>query len=223
MVISAPPSIETLMAEAIALLPSALAGNEAAGRRFARTWHRLVRGLVPDDAPPATVAVLDHLALTAPFDPSGPGQALVSAAADIVGVVPLPAGSPAPLPGEVDYQRFSRTVLAEISGAGTGIERLIAGWQLGISDVARLFGVSRQAVQQWLNDRVPLSRQPKLLDVLRIADLLERNLLRDRIPAVVRSPATAFEGRSMLELIALDRHHELLDDVARSFEWAATA
>ena len=52
----------------------------------------------------------------------------------------------------------------------------MAGWQLSVSDVARLFGVTRQAVQQWLEDGVPAARQPKLLQILRIGDLLERNL-----------------------------------------------
>ena len=92
-----------------------------------------------------------------------------------------------------------------------------------ISDVARLFGVTRQAVQQWLEDGVPAARQPKLLQVLRIADLLQRNLQHPRIPAVVRSDAGAYGGRSMLELIADDRHDELLESVERSFDWAVTA
>jgi hypothetical protein len=99
----------------------------------------------------------------------------------------------------------------------------MAGWQLSISDVARLFGVTRQAVQQWLEDGVPAARQPKLLQILRIGDLLERNLQPSRIPAVVRSDAAAYGGRSMLELIADDRHDELLGSVERSFDWASTA
>jgi transcriptional regulator with XRE-family HTH domain len=211
--------VDALLEEALAFLPRALEGDETAARRFARAWRRLVRAIVPEDAAPTAAAVLDHLALTAPFDPRGPGGALVSAAAGIIGRMSAET-RPAPLPEPLVYQRFSRTVLAEISGGG--LERLIAGWQLGISDLARLFGVSRQAVQQWLDDGVPPSRQPKLLDVLRIADLLERNLLPERIPAVVRSPASALDDLTMFELIALDRHQELLDEVARSFDWAAT-
>ncbi len=214
--------IDLLLEEVVAFLPRALAGDEAAGRRYARAWRRLVHAVVPDDSPAAAAVILDHLALTAPFDPGGPARALVSVASGIIGPVPIATDTgPAPLPQALDYQRFSRTVLAEISGAGTGLERLLAGWQLGISDVARLFGVSRQAVQQWLDDGVPPSRQPKLQDVHRIADLLERNMLSERIPAVVRSPAPAFDDLSMLELIALDRHGELLEEVARSFDWAA--
>ena len=35
---------------------------------------------------------------------------------------------------------------------GLELARLMAGWQLSTLDVARLFGVTRQAVQQWLED-----------------------------------------------------------------------
>jgi hypothetical protein len=78
-------------------------------------------------------------------------------------------------------------------------------------------------VQQWLDDGVPAARQPKLLQILRVGDLLERNLEHPRIPAVVRSGAGAYGGRSMLELIAADGHDELLESVERSFDWASTA
>ncbi len=39
----------------------------------------------------------------------------------------------------------------------------------------------------------------------------------------MRAPAAAYGGRSMLQLIAADRHHELLELVARSFDWATIA
>lgn len=39
----------------------------------------------------------------------------------------------------------------------------------------------------------------------------------------MRSPAPGYDGATMLQLIAQDRHQEILDSVARSFDWAATA
>lgn len=208
-------------------LPAALRGDEASARQYAREWHALVRQLLDahPEAPAATGDVLDHVALTAPFDPSGPLHALMSAADGIIGgMSPHVAATTAlELPDQLDYQRFARVVLAELSGAGTGLERLLAAWQLTVTDAAELFGVRRQAVQQWLAEGVPAARQPKLLTVLQIADLLERNVLPERIPAVVRSPARAYGGASMLQMIAADRHGTLLGSVARSFGWAATA
>lgn len=210
----------------LAPLRAALRGDEASARRFARAWRRLVRQLAGDGpVEPAALDVLDHLALTAPFAGGGPITALVSVARGIIAdVPPLPTDDgPATLPDPVAYQRFSRVVLLELSGAGTGLERLIAAWQLSVSDVARLFGVARQAVQQWLDDGVPTARQPKLATILRIADLLDRNLLPERVPAVVRTPAAAYGDRSILQAIADDDHESVREVVERSFDWTATA
>lgn len=206
-------------------LPSALRGDEASARRYARAWRRLVRDLLTGDAPPGAVDVLDQLALTAPFAASGPIDALVSAAGGIIdGVPPTPVVvDPAAFPDPLAYQRFSRVVLLELSGAGTGLERLMAAWQLSVTDVARLFGVARQAVQQWLDDGAPAARQPKLATILRLADLLDRNLLPERVPGVVRTPAAAYGNRSMLQAIAADDQGAVYEAVARSFDWASTA
>lgn len=215
-----------LVREVERALPKALRGEAAAARRYARAWRGLVRSLLAShEAAAAAADVLDHVALTAPFHPDGPIQALLSAAAGIIrGMRSSPVTSaPAPIPAPLHYERFTLTVLDELAGHGSDLAFLMAGWQLSISDLARLFGVTRQAVQQWLEDGVPAARQPKLLQVLRIADLLQRNLQHPRIPAVVRSDAGAYGGRSMLELIADDRHDELLESVERSFDWAVTA
>jgi hypothetical protein len=215
-----------LVREVERALPKALRGEAAGARRYAKAWQGLVRALLTShDAGAAAADVLDRLALTAPFHPDGPINALLSAAAGIIsGMRPSPvSSSSAPLPAPLQYERFSLAVLRELSRPSSDLAGLMAGWQLSVSDVARLFGVTRQAVQQWLDDGVPAARQPKLLQILRIGDLLERNLELPRIPAVVRSDAGAYGGRSMLELIAEDRHDELLSSVERSFDWASTA
>jgi hypothetical protein len=207
-------------------LPRALRGEAAAARRYARAWRALVRALLAShDAGAAAADVLDRVALTAPFHADGPVRALMSAAGGIIPGMRTPstAAPPAPLPEPLAYERFALAVLRELSGEDTGLEHLMATWELSVSDVARLFGVSRQAVQQWLDDGVPPARQPKLLHLLRIGDLLERNLQGGRIPAIVRSEADAYRGRSILQLITDDRQEELLTSVERSFDWAATA
>jgi hypothetical protein len=215
-----------LVREVERALPRALRGEAAAARRYAKAWRGLVRALFAShDAAAAAADMLDHLALTAPFHPDGPINALLSAAAGIISGMRTSSVSspPAPLPAPLEYERFAVAVLHELSGPGSDLTRLMSGWQLSISDAARLFGVTRQAVQQWLNDGVPAARQPKLLQILRIGDLLERNLELPRIPAVVRSDAGVYGGRSMLKMIADDRQDELFESVERSFDWASTA
>lgn len=215
-------------AEVSRRLPLALRGDGAACIAYARTWRRLVAELLAPypDAPAGAAGVLERLALTAPFEPEGPLRALVSVAAGIIPGMEAPAATrtpPAPPPDPVDLARFTRLVLAELIGAGTGLGALMASWHLSVTDVARLFGVRRQAVQQWLAEGVPPARRPKLLAICGIADLLERNLLPERIPAVVRTPSPADEGATMLDAIAADRHDELLERTRRSFDWARTA
>ncbi len=217
-----------LVADVRRWLPAALAGDEQAARRYARAWRALVLVLMAEnpEAPPAATEVLDHLALTAPFDHEGPFQALVSVAAGIIPgmeLVTAPRTARSALPRPDDYARFARTVVNELSGAGPGLDHLMASWGVTVTDVARLFGVRRQAVQQWLDQGLPAARQPKLVAILEIADLLERNLLPERIPGIVRTASEAYDGRSMLELIAADRQDDLLQSVRRSFDWAWSA
>ena len=216
------------VAEVELALPLALRGDEAGCRRYAQAWRRVVRELLEPypDTPAASVAVLEHLALTAPFGADGALGALVSVAAAIIPDMQAPtvtARPPARPPEPTGLARFTRLVLAELDGAGTGLEPLMASWHLSVTDLGRLFGVRRQAVQQWLEAGVPAARRPKLLAILGIADLLERNLQPERIPAVVRSPSAADGGRSMLEAIAADRYDEILERTRRSFDWAWSA
>jgi hypothetical protein len=207
-------------------LPLALRGDERSCIAYARAWRRLVADVLEPYPQAKAVGVLERLALTAPFEPDGPFRALVSVATAIIPGMSAPIAtrvSPAPPPDPADLARFTRLVLAELSGAGTGLEPLMASWDLSITDVARMFGVRRQAVQQWLGEGVPPARRSKLLAVLGIADLLERNLLPERIPGVVRTASEADGGRSMLDAIAADRHEELLERTRRSFDWAWSA
>jgi hypothetical protein len=236
--IDLPAGAEPLADELGSSMAAALRGNEGAARAYARAWRRLVRLVLAVEAPEAPAAaadVLDHLALTAPFSPwveaHGTARGLVLAAMSetrgiVPGMEPLPVplvSASGPFPDGLGYQRFSRVVLQELSGAGTGLERLMAAWRLSTTDVARLFGVRRQAVQQWLDEGVPPAREPKLTTILRVADLLERNLMAERIPAVVRSPAPAYGGSTLLDLIGDDRHEALLETTAESFDWSLSA
>ena len=96
-------------------------------------------------------------------------------------------------------------------------------FQLTSSDLASLFGVSRQAVDQWHQRGVPGDRQAKAATIAAVADLLSRRLKPERIPGIARRPAPAYGGLTMLEMIERERHYELLEATRRSFEWASNA
>ncbi len=94
---------------------------------------------------------------------------------------------------------------------------------LSETELAELFGVRRQAIGQWRRRGIPAARQEKAAAVASVADLLRHRLKPERIPGIARRPAPAYSGRTMLEMIRDDRHLELLMEVRRSFDWAATA
>ena len=120
-------------------------------------------------------------------------------------------------------QRFQRCVRRELSEPGNPLARLMWVFKLSKSELGRLFGVSRQAVDGWLAHGVPAEREEKLATLLALADLLERKLKVDRIPGIARRPADAYGGTTMLELIAEDRQRELLGLVRDSFAWSQAA
>jgi len=101
------------------------------------------------------------------------------------------------------------------------LRRLMDAFELSKTELASLFGVRRQAVDQWLERGVPPDRQEKVQTLVAICDLLERKLKAGRLAGVARRPADAYGGKTMLEMIAADRHRELLELVRDSFDWAS--
>jgi DNA-binding XRE family transcriptional regulator len=103
------------------------------------------------------------------------------------------------------------------------LRRVMDAFELSKTELASLFGVRRQAVDQWLERGVPSERQEKVQTLIAICDLLERKLKPGRLAGVARRPADAYGGKTMLELIAADQHRELLELVRDSFDWATAA
>ncbi len=87
------------------------------------------------------------------------------------------------------------------------IDRLMRLWALSAGDVARIFGVSRQAISKWRHTGIPAERMPAVADLATATDLLDRYVKRERIPAVVRRSAEVLGGRSLLD-VALEQKYE---------------
>ena len=141
---------------------------------------------------------------------------------------PLRAEAPTTRPGRVPLASrdvFLRRVRRHLDSTDEQVPllRVKSAFDLSTRELADLFGVSRQAVDQWAERGVPGDRQEKLGTILAVLDLLERKLKSGRLPGVARRPADAYGGKTMLELIEDDRHRELLDIVRASFDWASAA
>jgi DNA-binding transcriptional regulator YdaS (Cro superfamily) len=83
---------------------------------------------------------------------------------------------------------------------GASFAHTMEVWGLSQAEVARLFGVSRQAVGKWLRRGAPPERAGAIADLSAASDLLVHHLKRDRIPAVVRRPIPALGGESLVAL-----------------------
>ena len=103
------------------------------------------------------------------------------------------------------------------------LDEIQAAFGLSKGELGRLFGVSRQAVDQWRARGVPGGRQEKAATIAATANLLSHQLKSERLPGIARRPAAAYGGLTMLEMIERDHHRELLERVRDAFDWAATA
>jgi len=103
--------------------------------------------------------------------------------------------------------------------AGRALGRILDVWGLNQSDAGRLFGVTRQAVSKWLAGGVPAERSEAIADLAAATDLLVRHLKRDRIPAVVRRPAPALGGKSLVDLFATSSTRDVLEACRSMFDF----
>jgi len=105
---------------------------------------------------------------------------------------------------------------------GGALRRVLQTWDLSQSEAARRFGVSRQSVAKWLASGVPANRASSVAELSAATDLLEHYLKRDRIPGVVRRPATGLGGRSLLDLLEADTQGKVLEACRSMFDFART-
>ncbi|QBI20750.1 hypothetical protein ER308_15055 [Egibacter rhizosphaerae] len=91
------------------------------------------------------------------------------------------------------------------------LRRLLSVWDVSRAEAAAMFGVSRQALSQWVDHGdVPADRADRLATLSAATDLLEHYVKVDRIPAVVRRPAEDLGGESLLQLAVDGRADEAL-------------
>lgn len=181
------------------------------------------------------VRYLDHLIADVPFSPIltrfgrdvGVGIVAIDAVRLLLpGVLQLrldaSLGWP-DLPKSSDTIRYRRLVDLALRSMQPSLVRVRELFDLNTIELADLFGVTRQAVQQWeQNGDIPVTRREKLANLLSVGELLERKLAPGRLPLVARRRADVYGGITMLEMVHTDRDGELRTLTERAFDWSGT-
>jgi DNA-binding XRE family transcriptional regulator len=181
-------------------------------------------------------AALDQEAMSAPFSEwvgtlgVGRGTAVAFVAqlrSMLRDTKPLTLPREHHLPGwalsDAEAMRFYRAVGDELTRVRSPLDRVASVLGISRTELAHLFGVRRQAIEQWEARGVPGERQEKLATLDAIVDLLTAKLKTDRVPAVVRRPAAAYGDRSILEAITAGNEALVLGELRNAFDWAAAA
>lgn len=228
-------------------LPRALAGDQRQVHAYVNAYRQLVDRVLEAIGEtkalgekgvkaPWLKTALEQGAMSAPFTDwvsrlgigEGVGVAFVASMRQALpGAKPLTSDASRRPPGwdldTPDLLRFYRAVMAELERAVMPLERVQAILGLSRTELAALFGVRRQALDQWETRGVPAERQEKLATIGEIADLLGAKLKRDRVPGVIRRPGPAYGGRSILEAIAAGDQDLALAELRDAFDWGAAA
>lgn len=90
---------------------------------------------------------------------------------------------------------------------------------LSAADLGRIFGTSRQAVDQWMDRGVPPSRTAEVERVGDVVRYLRKKFKVDRLPQVVRNEVPALGQRSMLQVLIDDGAASLHDYLRAAFSY----
>jgi transcriptional regulator with XRE-family HTH domain len=89
-----------------------------------------------------------------------------------------------------------------VTSSNSALEHTQEVMGLSTAEVAALFGVRRQAVDQWRKNGMPPERAAHAERVADVATALYTELIPERIPQVVRTPARGLGGRTILQVLA---------------------
>jgi transcriptional regulator with XRE-family HTH domain len=74
-----------------------------------------------------------------------------------------------------------------------------------ITEVGRLFGVSRQAIEQWLRrDVIPVEHRADVDRMAEVAGELSKRFKTDRLPAIISTELPILDNRSISETLQTD-------------------
>ncbi len=109
--------------------------------------------------------------------------------------------------------------IAALLGARTPLDEIRDTLDLSWPELARLFGVQRQALEQWRTRGIPPARSADVDRLVEACRFLKRRLKRERIPQIVRTPSERLDNRSMLDFAAAEGSAALLEHLRALFSY----
>lgn len=184
--------------------------------------HEIVHQKFPDEVRRsalqlAGIKVIDA-GLTFGIDDDAPGGWLVWALAHELRDLATTCGvsvesirAPRPHPGGQGRGRLTITAgflstltqeVLRVTGSVSALDEIQQTFGLSSAETGALFGVTRQAVDQWRKNGVPAERVADVERVRDVARVLYEELIPERIPQVVRNAARGLGDRTILQVLA---------------------
>ncbi len=88
-----------------------------------------------------------------------------------------------------------------------------------LTSTGRLFGISREAANEWFSRGVPVDRMADVGRIADLADALQRRFKAERMPQIVRSELPGLGGRNILEIIGEQGTVAIFDLLDRAFSY----
>jgi len=87
------------------------------------------------------------------------------------------------------------------------------------TETGAIFGISRQALDEWYTKGVPMSRVADVGRVASLADALRARFVPERLPQIVREPLPGLGGESILRAIRAHGTGAIFDLLDRAFSY----
>jgi transcriptional regulator with XRE-family HTH domain len=102
----------------------------------------------------------------------------------------------------IAHKRYNADMKTLTASRGAALlDRIRSTLGLRESELADLFGVRRQSIQEWRTKGVPIARRASVERLVGLARVLREEIIESRIPEIVRTPDEWLDGKNMLETI----------------------
>lgn len=88
--------------------------------------------------------------------------------------------------------------------AAGSLREIRKAFSLNSEEAGSLFGITRQGYRKWEADGVPTARLADVDRTVQLVRLMQRRLRPERLPALVRTPASDLGDRSVLQVVRED-------------------